>query len=111
MSHVPEVRARVGEADEDIRVADDLLERAPAVVGHYSVPAEPRAMLGDELEEDVDGVLAALASNIREGSADKALVGAGEDLALIEITVKYAGEELARPLAPEARPKGRGPPR
>ena len=64
-------------------------------------------MLGDEVEEGLGGVLAALFGHLGERAALQSLVGAGEDLALVEVAMEGLGQKQAVPLLLEPLAVGR----
>src|ERR1700722_1519501 len=101
------MRAGVGEADLQSRVARKLLQHLRAMIGNRCAPTYCGPVLEHQIEERVHRVQpAALQAYLPERLADHRRVRAGDDLSVEEVTMPGPGRVLGVVVLPEPAPVG-----
>ena len=102
--HVADVRARVREAHDRRLLVDHAAHFVRAMVRDERAPAELRAVLHDEIEERVDGMLAARFGDFAERFPDEALVRTCDDERVVEVPMPHARRALVLVVFAKASP-------
>ena len=94
--HIAKVRTGIGEAHVDGRLGGEPVQLLGPVVGHDGGPADVAlAVLDEHVEERVERMDTALVGDLPEALADQRLIGAFDDLGVVEVAVPQRRSELA----------------